>query len=292
MEKKALGKGLGALIPSAAQSSMPIQGSGIRVDQIVFNPYQPRISNLDDDKFKELVDSVKVHGVLQPILVRTKGPNEYELVAGERRLRAARAVGLEKIPAVVRELTNEQSLQIALIENLQREDINSIDAAIAYKRLSTEFGLSQEEIAFSLGKSRSAVTNTMRLLTLPEVIQNKLKRNMISEGHARAILALNTEDLQIELGRKIVDGGLSVREAERMAKEWNRIENEGGKLKNVSRETLAAREDPNILQIESRLREQYGTKVSVVRNKDRGRIEIEFYSDDDFDRLLNLLVGF
>ncbi len=288
MEKKGLGKGLGALIPGADKEVRPVDGQDIEVARITANPYQPR-GRFDDEKFQELVNSVRVHGVLQPVVVRTKGDGEYELVAGERRLRAAKAAGLTRIPAVVRELTNEQSLEVALVENIQREDINAVDAALAYRRLAEEFGLSQEDLAFTVGKSRSAVANTLRLLSLPDSVKEEIRSGRISEGHARAILSVEGASRQIELCKRIVAGGLSVREAEVMAREWSR--NSDGPAQNVSRETRAAKEDPNLIEAESQLRNLFGTKVRIVKNKDRGRIEIEFYSEDDLERLLLLLSG-
>lgn len=290
MEKKSLGRGLGALIPGAEREERQQSGTEIDLKKIVFNPYQPREA-MNDEKFQDLVNSVRVHGVLQPIVVRTKGDGEFELVAGERRMRAATAAGLSRIPAIIRELTNEQSLEVALIENIQREDISAIDAAIAYKRLCDEFGLSQEDIAFSLGKSRSAVANTMRLLNLPEEVRIHLKNNRLSEGHARAILSIEGQDEQKECARRIVEAGLSVREAERMAREWSKGKTSRDTRKNVSRETSFLSKDPNTIEIEARLREILGTKVNLVRNKDRGRIEVEFYTDDDLERILLLLCG-
>ena len=286
MDKKGLGRGLGALIPGADKETSTNNNTEIEVANISVNPYQPR-EIFNDEKFQELVNSVRVHGVLQPIVVRTKSNNEYELVAGERRLRAAKAAGLSRIPAIIRELTNEQSLQVALVENIQREDINAIEAAIAYKRLSEEFGLSQEDLAFGLGKSRSTIANTLRLLSLPKGIKENLRAGKITEGHARAILSVNNEELQEELCRKIISAGLSVRDTEKLAREWSKTEPKAAK--NVSRETIAAKQDPNVLEIEADLRKIFGTKVSIIKNQDRGRIEIEFYSDDDLERLLNLL---
>ncbi|MCE5313849.1 MAG: ParB/RepB/Spo0J family partition protein [Armatimonadota bacterium] len=289
MERKSLGKGLGALIPGADREDRQ-SGTDIEVGRISFNPYQPREA-MNDEKFQDLVNSVRVHGVLQPIVVRSKGDGEYELVAGERRLRAATAAGLVRIPAIVRELTNEQSLEVALIENIQREDISAIDAAIAYKRLCDEFGLSQEDIAFGVGKSRSTVANTMRLLNLPPEVCSHLKGGRISEGHARAILSVDGEDDQITCARQIVESGLSVREAERLAREWTKTRSSRSIRANVSRETSISAKDPNALEIEARLREIFGTKVNFVRNKDRGRLEIEFYTDDDLERILMLICG-
>ena len=288
MERKGLGRGLGALIPGA-ETAENYSAVELEVDRIGFSPYQPRES-IDEEKLQELVNSIRVHGVLQPIVVRPSGGGDYELVAGERRLRAAIAAGLRTIPAVVRDLTNEQSLEVALIENLQREDINPIDAALAYRRLTEEFGLSQEELAFGLGKSRSTIANTLRLLNLPQEIQEHVRAGRLTEGHARAILAAEDKALQIEMSRRVLEAGLSVREAERLAKRWS---SGSGVLKpqGVSRETSAGGDDPDIAEIESRLRELYRTKVRVVINKDRGRIEIEFYSSEDLERILNLLAG-
>lgn len=291
MEKRGLGKGLGALIPGADRLDQEERQGSIElsVDKISFNPYQPRES-VDAEKLQELVESIRIHGVVQPIVVRPVGGGRYELVAGERRLRAAIAAGLTTIPAVVRQLTNQQSLQIALIENLQREDINPIEAAAAYRRLTEEFGLTQEEVAGSLGKSRSAVANTLRLLNLPSEVQHYIRSGQLSEGHARAILSLQDAELQRELAKRAVREGLSVRQTERMVKEWERKLTEVGGV--VSRETSSTERDPNVAEIESRLREIFRTKVTLVINKDRGRIEIEFYSSDDLERILSLLTGF
>lgn len=289
MERKGLGKGLGALIPGAGREERNT-GSEIDITRISANPYQPR-ETFDDEKFHELVSSVRVHGILQPVVVRSSGEGNFELVAGERRLRAAAAAGLARIPAVIRELTNEQSLQVSLIENLQREDINAVEAAGAYKRLAVEFGLSQEDLAFSLGKSRSAIANTMRILNLPSEVIEHIRAGRITEGHARAILSVEGEYDQLEICDRVITGGLSVRDSERMARDWARMANLPGSRGVVSRETSAREQDPNILDIEARLREVFGTKVNVVRNKRGGRIEIEFYSDDDMERILSLLAG-
>ncbi|MCX6343814.1 MAG: ParB/RepB/Spo0J family partition protein [Armatimonadetes bacterium] len=289
MERRGLGKGLGALIPGAERGDRQ-GGPEIELQRISANPYQPR-ETFSDEKFQELVNSVRVHGILQPIVVRPKGDGNFELVAGERRFRAANAAGLSRIPAVVRELTNEQSLQVALIENLQREDINAVEAANAYKRLAEEFSLSQEDLAFSLGKSRSSIANTIRLLNLPEVVLEHLRIGRISEGHARAILSVDSDNAQIEVCDRVMSRGLSVRESERLAREWSKSRMGKSSGSNVSRETLSREQDPNMLAIEARLREVFGTKVNLVRNKERGRIEIEFYSDDDMERILLLLAG-
>ncbi len=290
MEKRGLGKGLGALIPGADRDQQQ-RSIELNIDSISSNPYQPRES-VDEEKLQELVSSIRMHGVLQPVVVRPKGAGSYELVAGERRLRAARAAGLATIPAVVRQLTDEQSLQIALIENLQREDINPLDAAAAYRRLMEEFGLTQDEIALTLGKSRSAVANTLRLLNLPSEVRDYVRSGELSEGHARAVLSLSDEDLQRRLARLAIEKSLSVRETERLARQWLAQGVSREAMQNVSRETSPRELDPNIAEIESRLREIFRTKVSLIINKDRGRIEIEFYSSEDLERILSLLTGY
>ncbi len=292
MEKKSLGKGLGALIPGAGlreERSGPVE---IALEHISFNPYQPRKS-FDDESFEDLVRSVRVHGVLQPIVVRQKGEDSYELVAGERRVRAASAAGLTRIPAIIKDLTNQQSLEVALIENLQREDINAIEAAMAYKRLLEEFGLSQDDIGFRIGKSRSAVANTLRLLNLQQEIQDSIAKGEISEGHGRSLLSVEDATRRLAIWREIVERKLSVRETERLCKEA--AEALEGR-ENVSRETIThketAAEDPIIHHLEEQLRRRFGTKVSISRNKNGGRIEIEYYSEEDLDRIISLIIPF
>jgi ParB family transcriptional regulator, chromosome partitioning protein len=282
MEKKGLGRGLGSLIPGANWREGRATPTEIPLDAISFNPYQPRKS-YDDEKFQDLIRSVRVHGILQPVVVRTKGEGSFELVAGERRLRAASEAGLTKIPAVVKELTNEQSLEVALIENLQREDISPLEAARAYRRLAEEFSLSQDDIAFRVGKSRSGIANTLRLLNLPTEIQVSLERGELTEGHARALLSIADAELQRRAWEKIVGERLSVREAERISKDPAEAD--------VSRETRpVAEKDPNLVDIEDRLRSLFGTKVSISNRRGRGRLEIEFYSSDDLERILGMLL--
>ncbi|MDO8683014.1 MAG: ParB/RepB/Spo0J family partition protein [Armatimonadota bacterium] len=282
MEKKGLGRGLGSLIPGANWREERTAPTEIPLDSISFNPFQPRKS-YDDEKFQDLVRSVRVHGILQPVVVRSKGEGNFELVAGERRLRAASEAGLTKIPAVIKELTNQQSLEVALIENIQREDISPLEAARAYKRLNDEFNLSQDEIAFRVGKSRPGVANTLRLLNLPTEIQISLEKGELTEGHARALLSIGDIDLQRKAWEKIVGEKLTVREAENISKD--------GKQADVSRETIpAAEKDPNLLEVEDQLRRLFGTKVSISNRKGRGRLEIEFYSQDDLERIISMLL--
>lgn len=285
MEKKGLGKGLGALIPGAGREDG--SPTDIPIDQIKLNPYQPRKSS-DDEKFQDLVRSVRLHGILQPIVVRGDGEGNYEVVAGERRVRAATAAGLSRIPAVIKEFTNEQSLEVALIENLQREDIGPLEAAAAYKRLVEEFGLTQDDIAFRIGKSRPSITNTLRLLNLPEDIQRSISAGEISEGHARALLAVTDLDQQKAIWQRILEEQLSVRQTERLCR--------GVGLSDVSRETspgpkgsAPAERDPNLLEVEDQLRRLFGTRVAITIGRDRGKIEIEFYNEEDLSRILGLL---
>jgi ParB family transcriptional regulator, chromosome partitioning protein len=297
LDKKGLGRGLAALIPGADPESSPAV-SEIPVENVQFNPYQPRTS-VDDEKFHELVSSVRVHGVVQPVVVRAKPDGGYELIAGERRLRAARAAGLSTVPAVVRDFSDEQSLEVALIENLQREDINAVDAARAYKRLSDEFGLSQEEIAARLGKSRSGIANTVRLLRLPIEVLEMVRSGALSEGHARAILAVEDDANRVTLAAAACGGAMSVRETEEAVKHWPLgvpEESQGGHERtapSVSRETADSRlSDPHLEEVSLALSRALKTKVNVVTGKDRGRIEVYFYSDEDLQRLLELLIPF
>jgi len=257
----------------------------VSVDKIRTSPLQPR-KTFDDEGIGELAQSIRDNGVLQPILVRPVEDGEFELVAGERRFRAAVEAGLRTIPAVVRRVTDKESLEIALIENLQREDINPVECAQAYRRLMDEFGMSQEQVAEKVGKSRSAVANTVRLLNLPLPILQSLERGEITEGHARAILALDGQEEQIKAWKEVLCRGLSVRETENLSR--TSLTRSGVK---VSRETRRHRRtDPHLLDIEDRLRRYLGTKVSITRDgSEKGRIEIFFYDDEDLMRILELM---
>ena len=287
MERKALGKGLGALIPGAGGREDHSGPREIPLERISFNPYQPR-KGYDDEGLEDLVRSVRIHGILQPIVVRAKGENNYELVAGERRVRAASAAGLTRIPAVIKELTNQQSLEVALIENLQREDITPVEAALAYRRLVDDFGLSQEDIGFRLGKSRSAVANTLRLLNLPDEIRDSIARGEITEGHGRALLSVEDSQRQADIWREVIERGLSVRDTEQLCRQER---DDPPAAPSVSRETSAPeRDDPMIAHLEEQLRRRLGTKVSISKLSRGGRIEIEFYSEDDLDRIVTLIL--
>ncbi|MCL6614738.1 MAG: ParB/RepB/Spo0J family partition protein [Firmicutes bacterium] len=275
---RGLGRGLGALIPELeeAESEGRLE---IPIAQIRPNPFQPR-REFDPEKLAELAASIREHGVLQPILLR-RVEGGYQVVAGERRLRAAEQAGLSKIPAVIGDFSDATMMQVALVENLQRTDLNPIEEAEAYRRLIEEFGLTQEEIAQKVGKSRSAIANTLRLLNLPAAIQEDLKAGRASEGHARAVLGLTDEAERLAAWKEVVGGGLSVRETEELVKA--RAGKERG---DVSRETVKPPRaasgglDPFLQEIEDRIRATLGTKVKIRPAGKGGRIEIEYYSQE------------
>ncbi|MCL6520571.1 MAG: ParB/RepB/Spo0J family partition protein [Armatimonadetes bacterium] len=260
----------------------------IDIDKIRLNPYQPRKS-FDDQKLHELAESIRQNGILQPIVVRPVDNGAFELVAGERRFRAAVLAGLDSIPGVARQLSEKESLEIALIENLQREDIKPLECAQAYRRLMDEFGLTQEQVAERVGKSRPAVANTLRLLNLPAEILESLDREQITEGHARALLSIPNPEEQLKAWEKIVKDGLSVREAERLS----RMSATGKPPRHVkvSRETRRhGQTNPHIANVEDKLRRFLGTKVSIsINHENKGRIEIEFYGEDDLMRIIDLI---
>lgn len=278
---RGLGRGLGALI--GEQDAMRPRETVVEipVEEIRPNRYQPRQS-MDDAALHELAESIREHGVLQPVVVR-RVERGYELVAGERRFRASQLAGLNRVPACVRDYTDEQSLEVALVENLQREDINPLEAARAYRRLADEFGLTQEQIAAKVGKSRSTVANTIRLLQLTRTEQRSLEKGEISEGHARALLATEPGRRKAMLD-EIVGGKSTVREAEQMARSGRAGESAPGERPPAVRAT-----DANVAAVEARLRELLGTRVSILRRGTRGAIHVEFYSDEDLERLVGLL---
>jgi len=243
------------------------------------NPYQPR-THFPEAGLAELADTIRAHGILQPIVVRRES-DRYVLVAGERRLRAAERAGLQSIPAIVRDVDGRQMLEMALVENLQREEINPVEAARAYRRLAEEFGLTQAEIAQRAGKSRSVIANTMRLLQLPPEILRELESGELTEGHARALLLLPDPEERRALCEHILRNGLSVREAERAAQSHTR--------ERVPRETATPARDPMQAAVEERLRQLFATKVRLDYRHGTGALVIEFYSDEDLARILELL---
>ncbi|GCD09431.1 ParB/RepB/Spo0J family partition protein [Clostridium tagluense] len=279
MNKKfGLGKGLGALIP---EEEIMAEGSTvlkISMNLIKANKDQPRKS-FDPEKISELAQSIKEHGVIQPIILNRED-DTYTVIAGERRFRAAKSIGLVKIPAIIMNIENKEVLEISLIENIQREDLNPIEEALAYKRLLVDFNLTQEEISKKVCKSRTAITNCMRLLNLDERVQDYIIDGVISEGHGRAILGISDKEIQYGIAQMVIDDSLSVRETERLVKNF---ENEK-KEKVVKNENNMYYKD-----IMNKLENRFGTKVFInSKNKNKGKIEIEYYSEEDFERILEV----
>ncbi len=276
---KALGRGIGALIPpKEAESDSQEKILQISTAQIRHSKYQPRL-DFDAEHLKELMNSIKEKGVVQPVLVR-RTPDGYELIAGERRLRAVKGLGIDKIPAIVRDVNDVDTLEMALIENIQREELNPMEEAHAFQRFTTDFGFTQDKIAKVLGKDRSTITNTLRFLTLPKKIQDCISRNTITAGHAKAILALPTENEQLRVTNLVIKKGLSVRETE------NLVARRSTGARYSSREV---KKDATLNDMETRLQQILGTRVRIMHGKKRGRIQIEYYSNDDLNRILNLL---
>jgi ParB family chromosome partitioning protein len=279
--RKALGKGLGALIPDIS-TAQAVGGAGIveiDITDISANPYQPR-TKMSEVSLEDLKDSISEKGVLQPVIVRRKS-GRYELVAGERRLRAAKLAKLTTIPAVVRQVSDSEALEIALVENLQREDLNPIDEARGYKELIRRFNLTQEDLARKIGKDRSTIANSLRLLNLPDGVRQGLEDAKITVGHARALLGLSDAHQIESIYRTVVHRGLSVRQVEGEVRRKLR-----GK---VRRNKTANRVDPEIGRIEEDLMHKLGTRVRVLYHGGHGRIEIEFYSDQDLSRIIEVM---
>lgn len=287
MAARGLGKGLDTLIPSSLNDSFKKDSkekesskSGettLKLSLIEPNREQPR-KNFDEDSLMELAESIKQFGVLQPIVVQDR-KNYYEIIAGERRWRAAKIAGLKEVPVIIKNLSDQEIVEISLIENIQRENLNPIEEAQAYKRLLTEFNLKQDEVAERVSKSRTAVTNSMRLLKLSDEVQQMVIDEMISTGHARALLAIENLEEQYTIAQKIFDEKLSVREVEKLVKNLNKPE----KPKKEENQSLKA-----IYQdIEEKLKQRFGTKVSInSKENGAGKVEIEFYNHEDLDRLM------
>ena len=273
MMKKGLGKGLGALIASETNDD----NTGVievKINEIEPNSDQPR-KYFDDDKLSQLSESIKQHGVIQPIIVK-KDNNMYTIIAGERRWRAAKLAGLTKVPVLIKEYTDKQVMEIALIENLQREDLNPIEEADAYQRLMEEYNLTQEQIADTLGKSRPAIANTLRLLSLPNSIKNYVVSGDLSSGHARCLIVLSEEIKQQVAARYIIDNKLSVRETEKYVKKIQ--QDTPKKIDKIN---------PDIVDIENRLKNILGTKVKLLAKNNKGKITIEYFLNDELDRIID-----
>ena len=279
MNKKfGLGKGLGALIP---EEEIIDDGSTIfkiPMNLIKANKDQPRKS-FDPEKISELAQSIKEHGVIQPIILN-KEEDIYIVVAGERRFRAAKSIGLVEIPAIVMNINNKEVLEISLIENIQREDLNPIEEAIAYKKLLVDFDLTQEEISKRVSKSRTAITNCIRLLNLDERVQDYIIDGVISEGHGRAILGISDKQLQYQISQMVIDDSLNVRETERLVKNFGNEKKE---------KVMKNQNDIYYKDIMNKLENRFGTKVLInSKSKNKGKIEIEYYSEEDFERILEV----
>lgn len=294
--KKGLGKGLGNLIPESdkeAQKTKVVEKvvekkvivkepaeTIVKINEVEPNKNQPR-RTFDEDALLELAESIKQHGVIQPLIVK-KRDKYYEIIAGERRWRAAKMAGLKEIPVVIKDLSDQEIMEVALIENIQREDLNPIEEAQAYQRLIKEYNYKQDELAERVSKSRVAVTNSMRLLKLDERVQKMIIDDMISAGHARALLAITDNEKQYTIAMKVFDEKLSVRETEKLIKNLD---------KQVKPKVNTTPENDFIYRdIENKLKESMGTKV-IIHNKDnnKGKIEIEYYSQDDFERIVDIL---
>jgi ParB family chromosome partitioning protein len=277
-KKFGLGKGLGALIPEEEITDDGSSITKVSMNLIKANKEQPRKS-FDPGKISELAQSIKEHGVIQPIILN-KENDIYVVVAGERRFRAAKSIGLTEIPAIIMNIDNRKILEISLIENIQREDLNPIEEAIAYKKLLVDFNLTQEEISKKVSKSRTAITNCMRLLNLDERVQDYIIDGVISEGHGRAILGLNDKQIQYEIAQMVIDDCLNVRQTEKIVKNF---ENE--KKENV----VKKQDDIYYKDILNKLENHFGTKVFInSKSRNKGKIEIEYFSEEEFERILEV----
>ncbi|HWR58382.1 MAG TPA: ParB/RepB/Spo0J family partition protein [Thermodesulfovibrionales bacterium] len=271
--KTALGKGLGSLLPDKVGDIITID-----IDRIIPGDLQPR-KVFRDEALKELAASIREKGVLQPIIVSRTGDGTFRLIAGERRWRASSLAGLKKIPAIIKDVSSADSLEIALIENIQREDLNPVEMASAFNRLMQDFHLTQEQLSARVGKDRATVANYLRLLKLPDEIRTFVNDGLLSMGHARAILSAEGRPSQLEIARRVIHKGLSVRETEGLAKKL---------AGDTKRKTHPKKKDPQIASLEDRLIRSLGTKVRIHHKGKKGKIEIEYYSLDELDRLLDI----
>lgn len=291
---RGLGKGLDSLIPAqipSTESAEPeikivdnAQGTYVKITKVEPNREQPR-KNFDEDALQELADSIKQYGIVEPLIVQDR-KTHYEIIAGERRWRAAKLAGLKEVPVIVRNYTEQEIVEISLIENIQREDLNPIEEAQAYKRLLTEFNLKQDEVAERVSKSRTAVTNSMRLLKLCDEVQQMIIDDMISTGHARALISIEDPEQQYTIAQKVFDEKLSVRDVEKLVKNLNKPEK-------VKKEIITDKSLEAVYQdLEEKLKQALGTKVSITaKGEGAGKLEIEFYTHDDLEKITDLLTG-
>ena len=291
---RGLGKGLDSLIPVAVPKTEPAekeankedntQGIYVKITKVEPNREQPR-KNFDEDALQELADSIKQYGIVEPLIVQDR-KTYYEIIAGERRWRAAKLAGLKEVPVIIRNYTEQEIVEISLIENIQREDLNPIEEAQAYRRLLTEFNLKQDEVAERVSKSRTAVTNSMRLLKLCDEVQQMIIDDMITTGHARALISIEDPEQQYTIAQKVFDEKLSVRDVEKLVKNLNKPEK-------VKKEAVTDTALEAVYQdLEEKLKQSLGTKVSIASKGDgSGRLEIEFYTHDDLEKITDLLTG-
>lgn len=291
---RGLGKGLDSLIPVAVPKTEPVetevkredntQGINVKITKVEPNREQPR-KNFDEDALQELADSIKQYGIVEPLIVQDR-KTYYEIIAGERRWRAAKLAGLKEVPVIIRNYTEQEIVEISLIENIQRENLNPIEEAQAYKRLLTEFNLKQDEVAERVSKSRTAVTNSMRLLKLCDEVQQMIIDDMITTGHARALITIEDPEQQYTIAQKIFDEKLSVRDVEKLVKSLNKPEK-------VKKEVVEDKALEAVYQdLEEKLKQSLGTKVSIAsKGNGSGKLEIEFYTHDDLEKITDLLTG-
>jgi ParB family chromosome partitioning protein len=286
MSKKALGKGIGALLKDIDEAIDTKAITMISVDSLKPNPYQPR-KEFKEESLKELSDSIKLKGILQPIIAESNGDGTYTIISGERRVRAAKLAGLSTVPAIQGTYSVIEKLENALIENIQREDLGPLEEALGYKRLIDTFNLNQDEIAAKIGKNRSTIANTLRLLKLPKHMKESLSNGSISPGHGRAILSIiNPQDQEL-LYKAIIENGLSVREAENFAAQINK--GNKGSLRKKDKVKSSKQKNPELATIEQKFIDVFGTKVEIRGNPQKGRIELFYYSMEDLDRLMEII---
>lgn len=281
-KKFALGKGLSALIPEEIEESIDIKNNTmISINKIKNDSEQPRKA-FDSEKIAELTESIKTHGIIQPLILRKDVEDRYVIVAGERRWRAAKLAGLKEVPAIIMDLSDKDILEISLIENIQRQDLNPIEEAFAYKRLLNDFDITQEELSKRIGKSRVVISNTMRLTNLDSRVQQYLIEGIITEGHGKVLLSIDDGQIQYELAQQVIDEKLSVRELERLIKKIS--EKKTDSLNLVDNEI-----NPYYKDIKNQLQNYFGTKVNISNKKNKGKIEIEYYSEEDLQRILDII---
>jgi len=280
---KALGRGLSSLIPAKKRKSEIVDLIDdekilrIKTGEIETNPFQPR-EKIGHEELEELINSIKEHGILQPLIL-TKGTEGYSLIAGERRLKAAKIIGLKTVPAIIRDATSQEKLELALVENLQRKNLNPLEEAVAFQKLVDEFELTQEQIAKRVGKSRESVSNTLRILSLPLEIQKGLAQEKITEGHAKAILGLPDEKKQLKLFKKIINNNLSVRKTENFTRQSKK-----------GKKSHRGPVEPSIIEKEDKLRGHLGTKVEINKRGKKGKITIQFYSQEELNSIVNKII--